>query len=538
MQLLDEVEAFEPEGGPWGRGYLRANLALNPDHWFFDGHFKDDPCMPGTLMLEGCLQAMALYLTALGLTLDKDGWLFAPVPEIVYRLQCRGQATPASRKVTYEIFVDELVDGTLYADILGTVDGLKAFYCKRMGLRLVPGWPLDRGRRAMPPRALPPLGAEAPATVDGVVFDQAALDACAWGRPTAAFGRMMSRFDGGARLARLPGPPYHFMSRILQVRGVMGGMEVGSSVVASYDVPADAWYFDESAAPAMPLAALMEVALQPCGWLACYVGTPLTRTEELCFRNLDGTAVISSEVRRDVGTLTVAATLTQLSSAGSLAIVSFRGQVKAAERVICAFETVFGFFPAEAMRHQPGLPAADRGGLALADPAPVQFTIDEHASRWNRSGARLPAGGLRVLHRVTGLWRDGGRYGQGRIRAQRDVDAGDWYFKAHFFQDPVQPGSLGMEAMVQALQVFLLETVGEDLRASLRFEGITTGPDPIVWKYRGQVLPEDALITVDLDITARGIDERGPFALAEGSLWVGDKRIYEATRLGARLVPR
>jgi 3-hydroxymyristoyl/3-hydroxydecanoyl-(acyl carrier protein) dehydratase len=37
--------------------------------------------------------------------------------------------------------------------------------------------------------------------------------------------------------------------------------------------------------------------------------------------------------------------------------------------------------------------------------------------------------------------------GLGWLRAEKDVDAGDWYFKAHFFQDPVQPGSLGVQAM-------------------------------------------------------------------------------------------
>ena len=36
--------------------------------------------MPGTLMFEGCLQAMAFYLAALGFTLDRDGWRFEPVP--------------------------------------------------------------------------------------------------------------------------------------------------------------------------------------------------------------------------------------------------------------------------------------------------------------------------------------------------------------------------------------------------------------------------------------------------------------------------
>jgi hypothetical protein len=41
----------------------------------------------------------------------------------------------------YEVFVEEVIDGpepTLYADLLCTVDGLKAFHARRMGLRSSP----------------------------------------------------------------------------------------------------------------------------------------------------------------------------------------------------------------------------------------------------------------------------------------------------------------------------------------------------------------------------------------------------------------
>ena len=101
---------------------------IHPDDWFFAGHFKNDPCMPGTLMFEGCLQTMAFYLAALGYTLDRDGWRFEPVPEELYKLRCRGQVTPASKNVVYEVFVEEVSHGpipTLYADLLCTVDGLR-----------------------------------------------------------------------------------------------------------------------------------------------------------------------------------------------------------------------------------------------------------------------------------------------------------------------------------------------------------------------------------------------------------------------------
>jgi 3-hydroxymyristoyl/3-hydroxydecanoyl-(acyl carrier protein) dehydratase len=151
MLLVDRVLDFDPSGGPWRRGYLRAVTSIRPDDWFFAGHFKNDPCMPGTLMFEGCLQMMAIYLAGLGYTLPRDGWRFEPVPEEMYRLQCRGQVVPTSKELVCEMFVEEVHDGplpTVYADLLGTVDGLKAFHARRVGLRLVPDWPAVE-----PPRA-------------------------------------------------------------------------------------------------------------------------------------------------------------------------------------------------------------------------------------------------------------------------------------------------------------------------------------------------------------------------------------------------
>jgi 3-hydroxymyristoyl/3-hydroxydecanoyl-(acyl carrier protein) dehydratase len=141
MQLFDEVVDFDPRGGPWKRGYLRAELTLAPTTWFFHSHFLNDPCMPGTLMFEGALQCMAFYLAAVGYTLDKDGWHFSPVPDEPFELICRGQVTPKTQSVVYEIFVEELHVAplpTLYAAVLCTVDGLKAFHVRRMGYRLTP----------------------------------------------------------------------------------------------------------------------------------------------------------------------------------------------------------------------------------------------------------------------------------------------------------------------------------------------------------------------------------------------------------------
>ncbi len=214
--LLDRVTQLALHGGPWQRGYLRAELDIHPEQWFFAGHFKNDPCMPGTLMFDACLAAMAVYLAACGYTLKRDGWRFQPVPELKYQLQCRGQVTPNSKLLVTEVFVEERIAGpmpTLYADLLCTVDGLKAFHARRVALQLVPDWPMQTAL------ALPNQRA------DEFVFDEKSLLACALGRPSAAFGPMYQRFDGPTRVARLPSPPYHFISRIAEVHGPIGVMQ-------------------------------------------------------------------------------------------------------------------------------------------------------------------------------------------------------------------------------------------------------------------------------------------------------------------------
>jgi 3-hydroxymyristoyl/3-hydroxydecanoyl-(acyl carrier protein) dehydratase len=142
---------------------------------------------------------------------------------------------------------------------------------------------------------------------------------------------------------------------------------------------------------------------------------------------------------------------------------------------------------------------------------------------------------LLMLDRVTGYWPEAGQAGLGRVRAEKDVDPGEWFFKAHFFQDPVMPGSLGVEALGQLLQWYLIERGAVADLADPRFEPVMTG-HPLTWRYRGQVLPTDARLTIELEITGLGEDERGRYATADGWLWVDGLRIYHVRDLGMRAV--
>ncbi|MBU1432682.1 hypothetical protein KKF91_19245 [Myxococcota bacterium] len=528
MRFLREIVALDHQGGPAGRGYLRADSPITPEDWYFKGHFKNDPCMPGTLMFEGCLQAMSVYLISLGYTRQRDGWRFEPVSEETYHLICRGQATPSARQITYEVFVDEIIAGplpTLYADILCTIDGLKAFYTRRMGLRLVPDWPLARRPElldgVLDPRAV---------ALEGLRFDYAAMLASAWGPPSHAFPGF-ERFDGARRVARLPGPPYHFMSRVIHVEGgAPGALRVGTTIELAYDIPPDAWYFRENGAATMPFCVLLEAALQPCGWLANFVGSPLTVDTDLSFRNLDGEGTLKAEILPSAETLRTRVTLTSLSRSAGMIIEGFKVRCFIGAEEVYTLETVFGYFPKAALENQVGLSTSEAQRAKLTTPSTLSVDLRAPSPR---RGPRLAAPMLRMIDRVTGYWPEGGPAGLGVARAEKDVEAGAWFFKAHFFQDPVQPGSLGLEALLQLLQWVMLTQIDEAVEG--HFEPIALG-EALRWRYRGQVLPEDGVITTTLALTRLVRDEAGLTAWADGDLWIDGKRIYEAEGLAMRAI--
>lgn len=529
QRLLDEVTQLDFRGGRNGRGYLKARATVREERCGFAGHFKNDPCMPGTFVFEGCLQAMAFYLTAAGFTLNRDGWRFELVRDEEYQLICRGQIIPESRELTYEVIVQELQDGpepTLFAEVLCIVDRIRSFHCKRLGLQLKPDWPMysqpDLLRLSTKPDEF--------AIAGEARGDHRSLLACAWGRPSEVFGSTYRVFDGHRRGPRLPGPPYHFMSRITSIQGPPNEVRIGASIVSEYDVPEHDWYFEQAGGPGMPFAVLLEVNLQPCGWLASFTGVPVRAPTDLRFRNLDGRGVVHRDVMPGSGSLSTRVTLTRSSQFGSISIMHFTTVCHQGDQLVCEFETSFGFFTEQALADQVGVPTDSSARLARDQKCDRTWNLQEPPF------ANGPGSMLRMVDSVTGFWPEGGQAGLGRIRAEQKIDPASWYFKAHFFQDPVQPGSLGLQSLLNVLQYFLMQSEQLADLENPQFQSLRLG-DEVIWKYRGQVIPTSGRVIVELDILETGRDELGLYAIAEGWLWVDDIRIYHAERLGLRAVP-
>ena len=485
--------------------------------------------MPGSLVLEAGTQAMAFYVAALGFTRNKDFWRFQPVIGERCDLKYRGQIVPTTRTVLVEVFVEELISAplpTLYADVLVTADAVKTFHGRRCGVQLVPDYPLDARSELLDGHPDP----EPVAQADGVALGHAAMLEGAWGSPSAAMGHSYAHLDGThLRTPRLPGPPFLCMSRVTHVDRTPGQEETGARVEAAYDISPDAWYFGDGGDSGISLVLLLEAALQPCGWLVTYLMGSRCATMELALRNLDGVATMHAEVRRGDGVLRTTAQLTNLTRVGDILLVRFDVQCLAGGRLVYEMRTGFGAFPRDVLEAHTGLGDGDARQLYEQASDVVVRLADGGLAK-----PGVTKGRLRMLDRITGFWPTGGAAGLGAARAEQDVRADAWYFKAHFFQDPVQPGSLGIEAMIQLARWTLLELGLADTLAEPSFEPAAVG-EQMTWKYRGQVLPTNTIVTTTIEITrAEGGVGGEAMVICDGSLWVDGVRIYDVRGISVR----
>jgi PfaB family protein len=534
MKLVDRIVSLDTAGGTRGLGEAVGEADVEPDAWYLTCHFVDDQVMPGTLMYECCLHTLRILLL-------RKGWVYrgtatgrdvhyAPVPGAASELRCRGQVTRETRVVRYQVTIDEIgYDPEPY--VLATAamfaDGKHVVQMDGMSLKI---------------RGLNRLDVESEWIGVGhaarAAFDRAKIVAYAEGNPSECFGATYAPFDRDRRLARLPRDPYLFLDRVVDVEPPPWVLAPGGWVTCAFDVAPDAWYFGASRQRTMPFAVLLEAALQPCGWLAAYLGSALTSELDLHFRNLDGEGVQHSTVHPDAGTLTTRARLTKTSGAGGMILQEFDLEVWRGDALVYRGRTGFGFFPGTALAQQVGVRGAApwwRGapteGFALprCDPKNPSDAAGAAPGR----GLTLPSVAWSMVDRVLTLDLAGGPHGKGLVVGTKRVDPDEWFFRAHFFQDPVMPGSLGLEALIELAKVFALERFAA-LRDSHGFVSMARARAHR-WQYRGQVVPSNAEVRVEAVVTSiEGGNE--PVITFDGQLSVDGKIIYAMEGFSLALV--
>jgi 3-hydroxymyristoyl/3-hydroxydecanoyl-(acyl carrier protein) dehydratase len=96
------------------------------------------------------------------------------------------------------------------------------------------------------------------------------------------------------------------------------------------------------------------------------------------------------------------------------------------------------------------------------------------------------------------------------------------------------PGSLGVEAILQAMQVYALHLdLGKQFK-SPRFVQLTD--HQIVWKYRGQIPHGQTEMYLEVHISKIDVTPDQVTLIGDASLWKPNMRIYQVKNVAVCLV--
>jgi 3-hydroxymyristoyl/3-hydroxydecanoyl-(acyl carrier protein) dehydratase len=344
----------------------------------------------------------------------------------------------------------------------------------------------------------------------------------------------------GRRHPRIPNTDLMLMSRALEINGKRQSFEKPSSIVTEYDVPAEAWFFRDNAYPHIPYSVWMEISLQPCGFLSAYLGTNLLFPEiNYYFRNLDGATKLLSDADLRGKTIRCQATLLSTIISGTTVIQKFSFELSCQGQPVFEGTSIFGFFPPEGMVNQAGLdsgqrtlPLLERDETIAGEGSWLDLS-QLSGSRPDKPYYHLSHGQVNFVDRIFFAPADPAASGD-YLCAVKDNRPDAWFYACHFFQDPVMPGSLGIEAIQQTIQAYILaRDLGRHLQ-SPRFS-LPVG-QPVSWRYRGQILPTHQQMKLEVKITSVQENAGQVLVEADASLWADTLRIYEVKRAAVSLI--
>ena len=207
------------------------------------------------------------------------------------------------------------------------------------------------------------------------------------------------------------------------------------------------------------------------------------------------------------------------------------------ERLGALYEgtTYFGFFSDQALADQVGI-----RDVPIHEPTPAER--ERGRSLVMPHTPPFPEPRFRMIDQIDLLVADGGADGLGWVHGSITVDPSAWFFEAHFYQDPVWPGSLGLEAFIQLLKVYAVDRwdLGERAEFATMARGENADAETAKaenagggrhrWTYRGQIIPGCERVEVFASITE--VDDVRKRVRADGFLTVDGRTIYTMNDFG------
>jgi 3-hydroxymyristoyl/3-hydroxydecanoyl-(acyl carrier protein) dehydratase len=240
---------------------------------------------------------------------------------------------------------------------------------------------------------------------------------------------------------------------------------------------------------------------------------------DLYFRNLDGEMTLQYWPDLRGSTITNQVELISSSTLQDVIIQEYSFELSCEGNLFLHGKSSFGYFTPLMLKNQSGLNGKDSQVTWSSNHPDSGQWIELDTGQSPGVAFQHP----QIPH-ISRAWisKSGGRNNSGYVQTQIQIPNDAWFYRAHFFQDPVMPGSLGVESMARAL-TGSSASLGTNPNLRWRIQpGIKTS-----WKYRGQITPDVESIDIELHIKKLNQGNNRDQITADGNLWLGSTRIYE-----------
>ena len=137
MLMFDRITKIEQKTGEFKKGFIKAELDIKDNLWFFDCHFQGDPVMPGCLGLDAMWQLVGFFL----------GWIGEPGKGRalgVNSVKFTGEVLKNIKMATYEIHIKRILkkEGTVVglANGILSADGKIIYRAENLKVGLFKSW--------------------------------------------------------------------------------------------------------------------------------------------------------------------------------------------------------------------------------------------------------------------------------------------------------------------------------------------------------------------------------------------------------------
>lgn len=296
---------------------------------------------------------------------------------------------------------------------------------------------------------------------------------------SAVLGDQYKEVDQYPVRARMPLPPFLFVSRIMSIDAEYGVFRP-SSIVTEFDLDEDC-VFRNGDSLICPLVA--SEASHIAIFLIGYMGLDAISKGTLSYRAIDSSMTAYSERPFRVGdTLRTVLKINRFVKNGSTTLLFFTFESYNGDELIFITEATGGFFTKADLASNKGVinprkqlrkNVEPKEFLHLSDSTKTSYDKEEMAAFYRGDyetcfGVKpkptrkemyyLPYD-MKMVDRVTNIDYNGGIYGRGLICGEKQITPDLWPFKAHFKNDPVFPAIIVSDGVTQ-LGMFLFAHAG------------------------------------------------------------------------------